>query len=271
MHILADVVRRHPLASFIVLAYALSWTLVPLGGLLGCGPFLAAVAVLWVVDGRPGVMALVRRMLQWRVGVRWYAVAILLPTVVTVLAATLTVAQGAPTPTSSQLEAWSEVPFTFFLVLLVPLFGPWEEPGFRGFALSDLRVRHSALAAALLVGVIHVGFHVPLFVTGDIPLSDGVFILAASVVFAWLVLGSGGSVLLAMVMHAANNAVSGEFISPLFTGADGTWLGWIRALLWCVVALVVVAVAGKAFRAPSARHAEAQPVARGWEKPTTRS
>jgi membrane protease YdiL (CAAX protease family) len=247
------------LAAYIVLAYALSWTLVPIGGLLGCGPFLAAVAVLWVLDGRPGVMALVRRMLQWRVGAGWYAVAILVPTGVAALAAVLTVARGAPAPTSSQLDAWTGVPFTLVLVLLVPLFGPWEEPGFRGFALSRLRVRHSSLAAALLVGVIHVGFHVPLFVTGDIPLSDVVFILAASVVFAWLVIGSGGSVLLAMVMHATNNAVSGEFVSPLFTGANGTWLGWIRALLWCGVALVVIAVAGKRFRASPAHPVQVAP------------
>jgi membrane protease YdiL (CAAX protease family) len=250
------------MAAFIVLAYALSWTLVPFEGLLGCGPFLAAVAVLWVIDGRPGVTALVRRMLQWRVGVRWYAVAILVPTGVALLAAVLTVAQGAATPTSSQLDAWTEIPFTFVLVLLVPLFGPWEEPGFRGFALSRLRVRHSTLTAALLVGVIHVGFHVPLFVTGDIPLSDAVFILAASVVFAWLVIGSGGSVLLAMILHATNNAVSGEFVSPLFTGADGTWLGWIRALLWCVVALVVVAVAGKRFRVPPVHQEQVEPATR---------
>jgi membrane protease YdiL (CAAX protease family) len=107
--------------------------------------------------------------------------------------------------------------------------------------------------------VTHVGFHGPLFVTGDIPLSDVVFILAASVVFAWLVIGSGGSVLLAMVMHAANNAVSGEFVSPLFTGADGTWLGWIRALLWCGVALVVIAVAGKRFRASPTDPAQVEP------------
>jgi membrane protease YdiL (CAAX protease family) len=260
---LSNFITRHPLASFIVLAYVLSWTLVPLGGLLGCGPFLAALVVLGVTQGRPGVMSLFRRMLQWRVGVGWYAVAILLPTGVAALAAALTVARGATAPTSTQLAAWTEVPFTFALVLLVPLFGPWEEPGFRGYALSQLKGQHSSLTAALGVGVIHVGFHLPLFITGDIPLSDAVFILAASVVFAWLVIGSGGSVLLAMVMHAANNAVSGEFVSPLFTGADGTWLGWIRALLWCGVALAVVAVAGIAFRTPPRPAVEAQQAAQG--------
>jgi membrane protease YdiL (CAAX protease family) len=246
---LTEVVRRHPVAVFVVLAYALSWTLVPFGGLLGCGPFLAALVVLGILEGRSGMRSLARRMVQWRVGWGWYAAAVLLPSGVAALAAVLTVALGAPEPTGGQLASWTEIPFTFVLVLLVPLFGPWEEPGFRGFALSRLAEQHSSLAAALLVGAIHVGFHVPLSFTGDIPPSDAVFVMAASVVFAWLVVGSGGSVLVAMVMHAANNAVSGEFVSPLFSGADGERLGWIRALLWCLVALLVVPLAGRRFRA----------------------
>ena len=249
MHTLAEFVRRHPIAAFVVLAYALSWTLVPFGGLLGSGPFLAALAVLWTLEGRSGAWALVRRIVQWRVGWGWWAAAVLVPAGAAVLAAVLTVALGAPEPTGAQLASWTEIPFTVALFLVIPLFGPWEEPGFRGFALTRLREQRSALAAALLVGVLHVGFHLPLFFTGDIPLSYVVFVMAASVVFAWLVIGSAGSVLVAMVMHAVNNAVSGEFVSPLFSGSDAELLGWIRALLWCVVALVTLALAGRGFRA----------------------
>ncbi len=249
MRSLTEFVRTHPIAAFVVLAYALSWTLVPFGGLLGSGPFLAALAVLWMLEGRSGMTALIRRMVQWRVGWGWWALAVLVPAGAAGLAAVLTVALGAPEPTGAQLAAWTEIPFTFALFLIIPLFGPWEEPGFRGFALSRLREQHSSLTAALLVGVIHVGFHIPLFFTGDIPLSDVVFVMAASVVFAWLVIGSGGSVLVAMVMHAVNNAVSGEFVSPLFSGNDAELLGWVRALLWCAVALVVIALAGQGFRA----------------------
>jgi membrane protease YdiL (CAAX protease family) len=79
-----------------------------------------------------------------------------------------------------------------------------------------------------------------LFFTGSIPVSDVVFILAASVVFAWLVVGTGGSVLLPMIMHAANNAISGEYISPMFSGTDGVVLGWVRAGIWILFALAVV-------------------------------
>lgn len=235
-------VRRHPMIVFVVLAYALSWAAVPLiGNPLGVGPFLAAVVVLALTQGRPGIRDLLARMIRWRVRWTWYAAAIGFPAGAAIAAAIIAVALGAPRPTTAQLSGWTEVPWTFLFVLLVPLLGPWEEPGFRGYALPTLASRRTPLVAGLLVGVIHVGWHLPLFFTGDIPAADVAYVLAASVVFAWLVLGSGGSVLLAMIMHAASNAVSGEFISPMFTGSYADTLGWIRAGIWCLLAIAVVA------------------------------
>ena len=67
-------VRRFPLVAFFVLAYALTggstpccW-FNPLIGLLGLfGPALAAIIVTAVTDGRPGVRALLGRLVCWRV------------------------------------------------------------------------------------------------------------------------------------------------------------------------------------------------------------
>jgi membrane protease YdiL (CAAX protease family) len=241
-------VKNHPLAVFIVLACAFSWWIVPLAGYpLGSGPFVAAVVVLLLTEGRPGVWALLRRMVQWRISWKWYALAIGLPTVAALIAATGTVALGAEPPTSAELATWTNIVPFFFFALIVPMLGPWEEPGFRGYALSRLRRTHSPLVAGLLVGVLAAGWHLPLFFTGDIPLADVVLVIAAGVVFAALVWGSGGSVLIAMVMHAASNAVSGEFISQMFL-EDAAVEGWIRALVWCVYAVVTVGLCGRAFR-----------------------
>jgi len=233
------------MVTFVVLAYAFSWVLVPFGGLLGCGPLLAALLVLGLTEGRSGVHALLRRMVQWRVGWGWYAAAVGIPAGAAVLAAVLAVWWGASRPSAGEVGLWTEVPLTFALVLLIPLFGPWEEPGFRGYPLSRLSETRPMLAAALLVGVIHVGFHLPLFLTGDIPVSDAVLLLPVSVVAAWIVVGSRGSVLLAMVLHATNNAVAGEYLSPMFSGADATLFGWLVAGVWCLLGAVLVLLAGR--------------------------
>ena len=38
--------------------------------------------------------------------------------------------------------------------------------------------------------------------------------------------------------------MSGSFFSPMFTGADSVRQSWLLALVWAVVALVVIAIFG---------------------------
>jgi membrane protease YdiL (CAAX protease family) len=236
------------MAVFVVLACAFSWWLVPVGGgLLGSGPCLAALVVLWLGRGWPGVRDLLRQVVRWRVSFKWYAAALLLPTTAAVVAAVATVALGAPAPTATELSTWTNIVPFFLFALLVPLLGPWEEPGFRGFALSRLMQSRSVLTASLMVAAIIVFWHLPLFLLGDIPAADVVLILAGGIVFGALVVGSGGSVLIAMVMHATNNAVSGEYISQMFSGQDADTLGWIRAGIWCLFAVAALFIGGRRF------------------------
>ena len=86
--------KRHPLAAYFILAYALTWVLVipimlsqrglgifnlPDGLLFAMlllstfsGPLPAALIMTSVIDGRVGRQQLLRRMFQWRVGFGWY-------------------------------------------------------------------------------------------------------------------------------------------------------------------------------------------------------
>ena len=110
MSYLVSSIRRHPLVSFFVLACALSWwPWIPYAfGLLPTPivgwPFLAAFMVLAVTEGKSGVVGLLRRMVRWRVGLRWYAVALLLPVAVTLTAAALNVLVLGARPSSSAAE-----------------------------------------------------------------------------------------------------------------------------------------------------------------------
>jgi uncharacterized protein len=78
-------------------------------------------------------------------------------------------------------------------------------------------------------------------------------------VFTWVFNNTGGSVLLAMLMHNMNNVVSGGFFSAMFSGADWVSHGWLLAVLWCAVAILVVIVAGPAHL--SRKHAKQVEVA----------
>jgi membrane protease YdiL (CAAX protease family) len=248
---LAGAVRRHPLIAFFVLAYAISWSAsivyFATGSgptIVSCGPALAAILVLALTTGRSGVKALFRSMLQWRVGARWWAVALLTPVVLSAAATGLNVALGAPTPTADELATWTNVLPTALIILLVPAIGgAWEEPGWRGFALPRLLAERSALSASLVLGVLWAFWHLPVYFVDDQHWSDLVLVVLGTIVFTWLFQSAACSLLIAMVFHALNNAVSGEYFSQMFEGDDSVRQSWMLVVTWGIAALLVVCFA----------------------------
>jgi uncharacterized protein len=249
---LSSVVRQHPIITFFALAYALSWwpsilyafDLLP-QPIVGFGPFLAAVLMLAITVGKTGIVGLLRRMVRWRVAPVWWAVALLLPVAITLVAVAFNVLLGAQAPSAAELGGWTGLFSTFAIVLLVPgLGGAWEEPGWRGYALPRLQARRSALFASLILWVGVAVWHLPLMVVGEVHWSEPVFILGFVIVFNWVFNNANGSVLIIMLMHAMNNTVSGSFFGPMFSGVDSVRFSWLYAALWCAVAIVVVVWAG---------------------------
>jgi membrane protease YdiL (CAAX protease family) len=251
---ISSLVKRYPLIAFFVLACALSWwpwilytfSLLPTP-IIGL-PFVAAFIVLAVTEGKSGVVELLRRMVRWRVRLRWYAVALLLPVVVTLAAAALNVGLLGAQPSSSVADPsglWTLFS-TFFVLLLIPgLGGSWEEPGFRGYALPRLQVGRSALLASLVLGVLWAFWHLPLVVTGVDTWIDGfLFTIVWTPVFTWLFNNAIGSVLIVMLFHNMNNAFSGVFVGQMFSGQDSVNQAWLRLTLWGIVAIVLVVVYG---------------------------
>jgi membrane protease YdiL (CAAX protease family) len=240
--------RRWPLVSFFVLSCVLSWwpaVLYAMGAspqpIAGFGPFLAAVAVLGVTQGRAGVRALLRSMVRWRVPGRAYLLAIGLPLLLSGMAPIVAnLALGAD-PSAGALAGWSAIPLTALVVLLIPgLGGAWEEPGFRGYALTRLEAKYGVMTGPLVLGLLWVVWHGPLFLTGQILWTDVLVVVAASVVIAFVFHAGRESVLVAMIFHAFNNAVGGQYASQIFHGADHTRQGMLTALAWCLVAAAVL-------------------------------
>jgi uncharacterized protein len=238
---ISALVKRHRLTAFFILAYALSWwAWIPYA--LGVFPNPVALAL---TEGKAGLLGLFRRMIRWRVAPGWYAVALFLPAVLTAVATMLNVMLGAQAPSPAQLSAWPGILSTFAIVLLIPgVGGAWEEPGWRGYAVPRLQHGRSALVASLILGVLIAGWHLPLIVVGQVQYPDVVLILAAVIVFNWVFNNAKGSVLIIMLMHAANNAVSGSFFSPMFSGADSVREAWLLALVWWVAAVLVIVISG---------------------------
>ena len=76
---LSSVVKRHPIITFFVPAYASSWAFLPIEAVrfLPSGPLFAALIVIPITQA--GLSELGSRMIRWRVRWYWYAVAMGLP------------------------------------------------------------------------------------------------------------------------------------------------------------------------------------------------
>jgi membrane protease YdiL (CAAX protease family) len=230
VHPVRRLFRDHPVATFLPLAFALSWYpwLIALAqgrttGPNPLGPFVAALIVLGLGAGWPAVKDLLSRIAKGRVPLRWYAFASGLPILLLAVAVGANTALGAPPPTAAQLASWRGLPETFVFIVLFIALG--EEPGWRGFLLPRLEQRFGPLRASLVLGAVWALWHLPLLGNEFAPAHVVPFLVsvfAGSVVLTRLYDGSGGSVLLPMLMHATINTLGSSYALTFVDGAAKT-------------------------------------------------
>ena len=218
--------QSHPVLFFYLLAFLISWLgwvpqalhaygLFPfdhplLSFLGGAGPTLAAVAVIWTLEGRDGPRKLFAPLFQWRVSWGWYGFVLLYWFVIAAAALGIGALGGQPFPDLDGF-AWATLPGVLLTMLLSNL---WEEVGWRGFALPRLQGRHTELAIGLFTGLAWSLWHLPLMLNPDSPLSglpwawEVVFSLALTVIYIWLYNGTGGSLLPVTLFHALSNTAA---------------------------------------------------------------
>ena len=204
-----SIVTRNPLVSFFVLAFALSWWAVPLGGFLPFGPLLAALIVIGAsTAGRParagtphaspaGDRALVRRgrrdpARRRSDRDRRHA------------------RRGCTPRPLRELGPWYLVLTFGVLRLIDPLDGPLgEEPGWRGFALPRLLADRSPIRASVILGAIVALWHAPLvFLPAEhMPALFLVATVAVTFVYTWLYLRTDGNVFTTILAHSAEGTI----------------------------------------------------------------
>jgi membrane protease YdiL (CAAX protease family) len=257
-----SLIRRHPLITFFVLAYAISWVGLPLYAagvwpipFLATGPLIAALIVIPLTRGRAGLRELGSRMIRWRVRWYWYVVAIGLPLAVLLLTVGLNVALGASAPSLAGIGSLSTLLMVFAVRLIDPLDGPLgEEPGWRGFALPGLQTSHSPLVTTMILAVLITGWHLPTFFLEGFQPSlfvGGVLgTVAVTFWYTWLFNHTGGSVLITLVSHSAQGTI--QIGAPWSASADVAQAIVVYGIVACAVAIGLVVFDWKAWRGPAA-------------------
>ena len=205
-------------------------------------PGIVALGLTYREHGGAGARRLLGRLVQWEVGARWFAFALLFMFSVKLLVALFVrISTGAWPVFGSE-----PVPLMFAAAIGSTLIGGQvgEELGWRGYALPRLARTMGLPLASVLLGVIWAAWHLPLFfiLGGDTVGQSFPFyllqVIAISVAIAWAYMKTRGSLLVTMLFHAAVNNTK-DIVASGVPGATNPWLlhaslvGWTTlGILW---------------------------------------
>ena len=166
-------------------------------------PSLLAVFLTWKKEGKSGLRLLGRRIIQFKLGWRWYVFTFLI--VIAGTAGQLTVNKLLGN-TFNGILFWAQLGSFLPLLILGPLS---EEIGWRGYALGRLQTRWNALTSSLIVGLVWALWHLPLFMmVGTSQHELGVpfigFLIkltASSILYTWLYNNTQQSIWSAILLH----------------------------------------------------------------------
>jgi CAAX protease family protein len=262
--------------KYVLLAFAFTWFFWILGALgergvipalpgfmvIGTfGPMVAAIILTAREEGRAGLRSLLGRVVRWRVAPIWYVVALLGPLALTLASIALHVALGGQMPSPLTLVGTlpTVVLVSVYMLIFVAL---GEEVGWRGYALPRLQARHGALFASVILGVIWAVWHLPQFFNpatlySNLPFALFLaYLVSFAVLITWIFNSTGGSVLMAMLVHAVMNASTEVWkVLPEYSGGPGEMgaaesaaatvhVNLMLTIVLSVAAVVVVVVYG---------------------------
>lgn len=269
-------IKRHPVSSYYFLVFAISWggILILIGGpdhipgtkeqaeklfvpallIMFAGPFISGILMNFFIDGKQGLRKLLSRYLRWRTEGRWYAIAVFTgPILVVTILSVLSLFNQEFLP--GIITAKDKIASVIFGVAWGLIGGGlFEETGWTGFAVPQLRKKYSILSTGLIVGILWGLWHFmiafwasnyltdvnswTMFVAGFITFY--LLALPAYRILLVLVYDRTGSLPVIMLMHAFLSA-STLIFQPSSSGKIAfIWNLALAIILWIIIATIAI-------------------------------
>ena len=263
-----NILKRFPAASYFVLAYVIAWGGILLSfwpksfsiyqgesvlaqGLSGqmmivwlamlAGPSVAGLLTTWLVDGRDGLKKLLSRFLTWRVAFKWYAAALFIfPALLLIIFYSLSIISPVFLPSSALI-----------LGLVAGLIGgSIEELGWTGFALPKLQLKFNPLVAGIVLGVIHIFWHLLADLWGGVAVYKEYYVLHF---LLWILCLTGFRLIVVWIYNKTQSLWLAQLTHASFTGSQLAlsptalsveqglvWYALFAAAIWVVAIVIIV-------------------------------
>lgn len=262
-----NLIRRNAVSVYFVLAFAIAWGLILLiiGGdglqpaparamqsvllvflAMLIGPSLTGLALTTLLEGKPGLAALLARWRQGRMPPWGYAVALLTTTVLLLLIGAM-LSLVSPVFIPSLIASRDKGTVLAFALVVGGLAGFFEEIGWSGFATPRLLKQHAVLKTGLLLGVLWGTWHLLADYWGNAgaygalyPLRGLLWVVtltAYRILMVW-VYSKTTSLSLMQLMHAGFTGGQALWEPPLAPTAYLLWYGSFAVALWILVMLL---------------------------------
>ncbi len=209
--------RRHAFIVFVALAVLISWFpwYTTGTGFFVFGPSIAGLIVIAMTSGKEGMRDVGQRSLRWRVGLRWWVIALFFTGLILLFSIAINaIFLGGDIPSFAFFrQEWYLIPTVFLITMIGGPLG--EEFGWRGFALPNLQRKWGPMIASIIIGTVWALWHLPLFFQPDtIHAQIGIKFLPVYIIgeivlatiMTWVYNNTGGSLLVGgIILHNADN------------------------------------------------------------------
>jgi membrane protease YdiL (CAAX protease family) len=270
--VMRDFIHRHAALIYFAITFIISW-----GGMLliigehgssqgsgeqtnplvylamVAGPTVAGLLMTGLVHGRTGLCDFRSRLFRWRVGTRWYAVALITAPLVAALTL-LALLPASPVFMPAIMATGDTLALVMSGIMAGLMVGIFEELGWTGFVIPELRKRHSILYTGLLVGILWGVWHLILFfwTSGGFSGTFSIELFLPAVLFCEGVLPAyrvlmvyvydrTGSLLVGILMHVSFTGGVAMILMPLTISGMPlvAWYFVLIAALWSAAAFAV--------------------------------
>lgn len=200
----------------------------------GAGPFLSALIVIRITEGKVGLKNFFRHFIKVKVKFYWYLIVFIFPMIAYLIPKLFLLLMGNTIQeVFIDKISWN---ISWIVIFNLSIAGIQEEPGWRGYAVPKLNLKFNPIITSFIIGILWAFWHFNFYWSGVRSMSSFpeflFLVIILSFIYTWIYINTE-SILLVIIFHAMHNVCAG-----IFTDFPGTFFIALVYLFFVIVILI---------------------------------